>query len=73
MIPEDIKTEAETFFDWPSEERRTVTYTSAMLFAEHIRNETLKQIANLILVERGKCVTDAAACALADIIRSYKP
>lgn len=73
MIADDIKTKAETFFEWPSEKRLAVSYTSALLFAQDVRADTLEQIADLVLEERGKCVTDAAAEALADIIRSYKP
>ena len=33
MTLEEIKAIAETWFDWPEEDRCHVTYTSAMLFA----------------------------------------
>jgi len=35
-----IKAEAETFFEWPSGDRRTVLTTSAMLFARHCAAKT---------------------------------
>jgi len=39
MTLDEIKAKADTFFDWPSDKRDSVTYTSAMLFAWHIAKE----------------------------------
>lgn len=35
MIPKEITAAAERFFEWDSEKREVVTYTSALLFAQH--------------------------------------
>ena len=35
MTHDEIKQEAESFFDWPSAKREHVTFTSCMLFAQH--------------------------------------
>ena len=35
MTPDQIIAEAEKFFEWPSDKRDQVTYTSCLLFAEH--------------------------------------
>jgi hypothetical protein len=35
-----IKAEAETFFEWPSGDRRTVLTTSAIIFARHCAAKT---------------------------------
>lgn len=35
MTRAEIEQQAEQFFEWPSDNRSTVTYTSALLFAEH--------------------------------------
>lgn len=36
FTPERIKAEADAFFEWDSEDRRLVTTTSCLLFAQHI-------------------------------------
>jgi len=36
MTLEEIKKEAESFFEWPSDNKQTVTTTSAILFADFI-------------------------------------
>ncbi|WP_295586997.1 hypothetical protein [uncultured Lamprocystis sp.] len=70
----DIKAKAEAYLDWPSAKRDLVTYTSAMLFAWQIKTDAVEalrnRLADRIWEERGKCASDAAARALAEIVRS---
>jgi len=33
---DEIRAEAERFFEWPDDDRSTVTLTSCILFADHI-------------------------------------
>lgn len=38
----EIEKQAEQFFEWPGERTDTVTYTSALLFAEHCVREAMR-------------------------------
>ena len=42
MTREEIEQQAEQFFEWPGDNRSTVTYTSALLFAEHCVKEVVQ-------------------------------
>ena len=70
----DIKEKAEDHLEWPDSKRELVTYTSAMLFAWKIKQDATEElrneIADLIWDERGKCASDNAARALAELVRS---
>ena len=50
MTREEIEQQAEHFFTWPGDDRSTVTYTSALLFAEHCVRETAKEESDLLTI-----------------------
>jgi len=49
MTFDQIKERAERFFEWPGEERKTVTYTSALLFAQSVANDAAECMKNLAI------------------------
>ena len=50
MTQEEIQQQAEQFFEWPVEKTDTVTYASALLFAEHCVRETAKEESDLLTI-----------------------
>ena len=60
MTLEEAKERAEQFFDWPSDKRETVTYTSALLFAM----ECVKEAGEY---ERGRAAGMESAAKIADV------
>ena len=50
MTREEIEQQAEQFFTWPGDDRSTVTYASALLFAEHCVRETAKEESDLLAI-----------------------
>ena len=41
MTRAEIEQQADHFFEWPGDDRSTVTYASALLFAEHCVREAI--------------------------------
>jgi len=41
---DEIRAEAELFFEWPGDDRSTVTLTSCILFADHIASLVTKAV-----------------------------
>ena len=50
MTREEIQQQAEHFFTWPGDDRSTVTYTSALLFAEYCVKEATKEESDLLAI-----------------------
>ena len=50
MTREEIQQQAELFFTFPGDERTVVTYTSALLFAEHCVREAVKEESDLLSI-----------------------
>ena len=50
MTREEIQQQAEHFFTWPGDDRSTVTYTSALMFAEHCVREVVKGEPDLLAI-----------------------
>ena len=50
MTREEIEQQAEQFFEWPTDDRLSVTYTSALLFAEHCVREAVKEESDLLSI-----------------------
>ena len=50
MTREEIEQQAEHFFTWPTDDRTCVTYTSALLFAEHCVKEATKEESDLLTI-----------------------
>lgn len=48
MTLEEIKETAETWFEWPDDRRKYVTYTSAMLFARDMQKAERERIKKII-------------------------
>lgn len=44
MTLEQIHQEAESFFEWPTDQHLVVTFMSAKLFARHIADKAVKQL-----------------------------
>ena len=79
MTLEEIKQRADDFFNWPTERRDFITYTSAMIFAQKCADEAAanaeKRIIELetaiikTLNENGH-LADGDVCALIDLKRA---
>ena len=50
MTRAEIEQQAEQFFEWPGDDHSTVTYTSALLFAEHCVKEAVKEESDLLTI-----------------------
>lgn len=50
MTREEIQQQAEHFFTWPGDDHSTVTYASALLFAEHCVKEATKEESDLLTI-----------------------
>lgn len=51
---EELKKLADSFFDWPTEDRTQVTLTSAILFAQHVIGAAPQQAAEPVVITLGK-------------------
>ncbi len=45
----NITERAEQFFEWPGEKTDTVTYTSALLFAEHCVQQAARECVEMLI------------------------
>lgn len=88
MTLEEIKAIAETWFDWPEEDRHYVTYTSAMLFArdmyeqgqrvEREKHQELIAAAEAVIARwetpdwEGTEPTDTMIYRMLDVIEKFK-
>lgn len=50
MTREEIERQAEHFFEWPGDDKTVVTYTSALLFAEHCVKEAAQAESDLLTI-----------------------
>ena len=50
MTREEIQQQAEHFFTWPGDDHSTVTYTSALLFAEYCVKEAVQAESDLLTI-----------------------
>ena len=50
MTRKEIEHHAEQFFEWPGDDHSTVTYTSALLFAEYCVKEAVQAESDLLAI-----------------------
>ena len=66
---------AETFFEWPTEDRTHVTYASACFLAEHVLEQERKEATRLRAaitktLEENRHLADGENCTLIDLKRA---